>query len=440
MNLAYSAYKAASSGLFVTLFPIFWCYCRISGRYSPGLKQRLGFYPDELIRKISGAPRVWIHAVSVGEVRVAIAIMQALSELLPESALILSTGTEQGQSVARENAGPEVTCLYAPFDFILSARSSLAALQPDLLACVETEIWPNWLIEAHRMGIRTVLVNGRISVRSIRRYLKIRPLMKETLKHLDAFSMIGQADADRIRMMGAPADRIEVNGNAKYDLLLRQAETHTRDALAQCYNLKQRQPVFVAGSIRDGEVDIVLDAYGRMLRQFPDTVMIIAPRHIDRVGRIQARLHARGWRFQLRSALGEKDCIRTAPVVILDTFGELHAAYSLATVVFCGSSLVPLGGQNVFEAAVWAKPVLYGPSMDDFMDAKEMLEKTGGGIQVRDGAELAQKALFFLAHPQEAEKTGRRAYASVLSHRGAAPKHAAVICRLLQDRKGENIQ
>jgi 3-deoxy-D-manno-octulosonic-acid transferase len=175
--------------------------------------------------------------------------------------------------------------------------------------------------------------------------------------------------------------------------------------------------------------------YERILHRLPDTVLIIAPRHIERVEQISTRLHARGWHFQLRSDLRDKKGIRTAPVVILDTFGELHATYSLATVVFCGSSLVPLGGQNVFEAAVWSKPVLYGPSMDDFMDAKEMLDKSGGGIQIKDGSELAEKALFFLTHPQEAEKTGRRAYQAVLSHQGAAPKHAAVIHRLLNARR-----
>ena len=241
MNLAYKAYKAVSSSLFLALFPPFWCYARISGRYQQSMKQRLGFYPDRLVRDISGVPRVWIHAVSVGEVRVAVAILDALSKCLPDAALILSTGTEQGQAVARESADRNVTCLYAPFDFILSARNALTTIRPDILVCVETEIWPNWLVEAHRMGIKTVLVNGRISVRSIRRYLKIRPLMKDTLRHVDAFSMIGQADADRIRMMGAPGDKVEVNGNAKYDLLLQQTDGGRNTALARYFNLDGKQ-------------------------------------------------------------------------------------------------------------------------------------------------------------------------------------------------------
>jgi 3-deoxy-D-manno-octulosonic-acid transferase len=431
MNLAYKAYKAASSSLFLALFPPFWCYARISGRYQESMKQRLGFYPDRLVRSISGAPRVWIHAVSVGEVRVALAILDALSECLPDAALILSTGTEQGQAVARESAGRKVTSIYAPFDFILSARNALTTIRPDILVCVETEIWPNWLVEARRMGIKTVLVNGRISVRSIRRYLKIRPLMKDTLSHVDAFSMIGQADADRIRMMGAPEDRVKVNGNAKYDLLLKQADDGNNIALARYYNLNGRQ-AFVAGSTRGAEVNIVLDAFDKILQVFPETVLIIAPRHIERVAGIAARIRERGWRFQLRSDLEKEDHYRTAPVVILDTIGELHATYSFATVVFCGSSLVPLGGQNILEAAVWSKPVLYGPSMDDFMDAKQLIEKTGGGIQVENGSELVEKVLYFLKHPREAEAVGKRAYEAVLSHQGAAPKHAAVIYRLLK--------
>jgi 3-deoxy-D-manno-octulosonic-acid transferase len=260
--------------------------------------------------------------------------------------------------------------------------------------------------------------------------------MKDTLGHVDAFSMIGQADADRIRMMGAPDDRVEVNGNAKYDLLLQQTHDGNNTALARYYNLNGRQ-VFVAGSTRGAEVNIVLDVYDKILQVFPETVLIIAPRHIERVSSIGVRIRERGWRFQLRSDLEKKDHCRTAPVVILDTIGELHATYSLATVVFCGSSLVPLGGQNILEAAVWAKPVLYGPSMDDFLYAKQLLEKTGGGIQVENGSELAEKALYFLKNPKEAEAVGKRAYQAVLSHQGAAPKHAAVIYRLLNDRQLE---
>jgi len=431
MKIAYTAYKALSSTLFLTFFPPFWLYSRISGKHRDSMPQRLGIYPDRLIQGISGAPRIWMHAVSLGEVRVALAIIHSIRRILPEASLILSTGTEPGQASAKQHAGDEIRCVYAPFDFILSVRKAIAALRPDVLACVETEIWPNWLMEAHRMGVKTALVNGRISVRSIRRYLKIRPLMRETLGHVDALSMMGRADAERILKMGAPEDRTVVGGNAKYDLLLQQTDAGLAAAMARRYNLDGSRPVFVAGSVRGGEVHIVLDVYGKIIQAHPDTLLIIAPRHVKRVPHIVSQLTERGWKFALRTQLDGNAPMRTAPVVVLDTIGELHATYSLASVVFCGSSLVALGGQNVFEAAVWAKPVLYGPSMEDFMDAKHLLESTRGGIQVKDGPDLAEKLLHLLSRPHEAEAMGKRAYQAVCAHQGAARKHAEVICRLL---------
>ncbi|RJQ59353.1 MAG: hypothetical protein C4530_09250 [Desulfobacteraceae bacterium] len=432
MNLSYRSYRAVSSALFFAFLPAFWVYFKVTGRYRKSMPQRLGRYPDSVLRKIRGKPRIWIHAVSVGEVRSAAAIIRALSKTLPGSALVLSTGTEQGQAFARKQAGPAATCIYAPFDFVQATRKSLAAVFPDVLACVETEIWPNWLMEAHRMGIKTALVNGRISIRSVRRYLMIKPLMKEILQQVDAFSMIGTADAERLRRIGAPEERIEINGNAKYDLLLQQVRGGIRETMAARYRIDGSQPVFVAGSIRSGEVATVLESYEAILHSVPGTLLILAPRHIERVPQIVCQVNARGLRCQLRTGLDSGMLNRTAPVVVLDTIGELYETYSIASVVFCGGSLVPLGGQNVLEPAVWSKPVLYGPSMDDFLDAKELLDRTGGGIQVANGSDLAERTQYLLQNPAEAERIGRLAHQAVLTHEGAARKHAAVICRLLE--------
>ena len=431
MNLAYSAYKSISSGLFVSLFPPFWLYSRIAGKYRESLHQRIGLYPQELISSVSGSPRIWIHAVSVGEVNVAVPIIESLQEMMPTASVILSTATEQGQALAKEKLDTAATCLYAPVDFIYSVRHTLKRFQPDILVCIETEIWPNWLIEANRAGAKTALINGRISVRSIRRYLKIVPLMREILRHVDAFSMIGKADTERILKMGAPENRIEINGNAKFDLLLLQTDPTVKADMMQRFNLNGKQPVFVAGSTRGPEAKIVLDVYEKIVRSFPEAILIIAPRHLKRAGQIGDEIRLRGLTCELMTELDGKAAPRSAPIVILDTIGELHSTYSIATVVFCGGSLVPLGGQNVFEAAVWGKPVLYGPSMEDFLDAKELLDKTGGGIQVQDGSDLADKALFCLNHPEKAERIGLRARKAVLSHQGAARKHAAVIRKLL---------
>ncbi|MEA3427951.1 MAG: glycosyltransferase N-terminal domain-containing protein [Thermodesulfobacteriota bacterium] len=443
MNLAYTAYKFFSTSLFLLFFPPFWFYSRISGRYSWSISQRIGLYPDRLAQSISGSPRIWMHAVSVGEVNSAIAIIKSLKVLMPACAVILSTTTEHGQAFAKNKLSscdlqPMATCIYAPVDFILSARKALSVLKPDILVCLETEIWPNWLFEAHRLGIKTAFVNGRISVRTIKWYLKIRPLIKETLNLVDAFSMTNETDAHRIEMIGAPKERIEINGNAKYDLLLNQCDAGIKTKMESIYNIKKDKPVFVAGSTRGSEEKIILDVYVQIIKSFPETLLILAPRHVKRLHYIKELVKEQGFAYQLRSDLDKQNCLRTASIVIVDTIGELLNTYSIASIVFCGGSLVPFGGQNILEAAIWGKPVFYGPSMEDFLDAKNLLDKTGGGIQVKDGHELAEKAIYYLANPQKAVAVGKLAAKAVMSHKGAAGKHANVIYRLLN--QGRNHQ
>ncbi len=395
------------------------------------MNQRLGFYPSNILKGIAGSPRIWIHAASVGEVRAAIAIIESLTFLMPGCAIVLSTTTEHGQNLAKEKLHTKATCIYAPVDFIASVRKALSTIKPDALVCLETEIWPNWLTAANRMGVKTAIVNGRISVRSIKGYLKIRPLIRDALKHVNAFSMIGEADAQRIRMLGGSPERIAINGNAKYDLLLDQTDALLKSKNEKIYNLSGDKPVFVAGSTRGSEQKIILDVYEKIVKILPETLLIVAPRHVERARYIEDLVKKRGFSCQFRTDLNKKDGIRTAPVVIIDTIGDLQATYSVASIVFCGGSLEQLGGQNILEPAVWGKPVLYGPSMEDFLDAKELLDKTGGGIQVKNPQELIEKAIYYLTHPDEADAMGKRAKKAVMSNKGSADKHAAVIHRLL---------
>ncbi|MFC1798406.1 3-deoxy-D-manno-octulosonic acid transferase [Thermodesulfobacteriota bacterium] len=434
MKLAFWAYNLLTTVLLVSISPFFGAFALVSGKHRDSIRQRLGCYPRQPV-KSARSHRIWIHAASVGEVRVAAAIIRSLAHMLPDADIILSTITGQGQRFARADLGAEIRCIYAPIDWFLSVKKAFAALQPDILVCLETEIWPNLLQEAHRTGVRIALINGRISDRSIKRYLFIRPFMRNILEHVNAFSMIRDKDAQRIRKLGAAPERIMVNGNAKYDLLLSQSDDQTKTHITSLYRLKQNQPVFIAGSTRRQEDDIVLDVYRQIIKSFPDTLLIIAPRHVFKSRQIQIAVSEKGLECQLRTALDSPGAQRTAPIVILDTIGELQATYSIASVVFCGGSLVPLGGQNVLEAAVWGKPVLYGPSMEDFQDAKKLLDKTGGGIQVADKDQLEKEVLALLANPTKAERIGDRARQAVFFNKGAAHKHAVVISNLLSENR-----
>jgi 3-deoxy-D-manno-octulosonic-acid transferase len=429
MKPLYTAYSALTSGLFLTGFPPFWLYTRLSGRHKRGLRERLGFVPYKISEDPSDGPNIWIHAVSLGEVRVAAPIIASLKQLIPKGSIILSTTTDHGKVLANDTFG-NLPVLYAPIDVAFSVKKALARVRPRVMVFLETEIWPAWLVEAHRMGIKTALINGRISKRSIGRYLKFRPFFKEVLKSFDAFSMILDQDARRIIEMGADPGKIEINGNAKYELLANQTDPATVEKMRQVLNLHPSQNVFVAGSTRDGEETHILDVFEKIRESFPDTVLIIAPRHIDRTPAIESLLRARGLTYQLRTDLGRNGTTRGAPVVVMNSFGELFSLYSVGTINFCGASLVPLGGQNPLEAAAWGKPVFYGPFMDDFVDATVLLEGLNAGIQVSDSESFAKKAIWFLEHPEALKDFGNRARQAAIKNRGAALKHAKVVARL----------
>ena len=431
MSLLYKAYATLSSGIFMAGLPPFWLYTRLTGRFRKGLKERLGLFPARELRRLHPSRRIWIHAASLGEVRVARSIMNQLERLVPGCQVILSTNTDHGHDLAHE-LFDTASVVYAPFDFFPSVRKAISAVNPDVMVFLETEIWPAWIAETHRRGIRCALINGRISPRSIGKYLRFRPLFRDVLKYVNAFSMITEEDAHRIVAMGADLKKVEINGNAKHDLLASQTDPAVETRLQNLLSLKPAQPVFVAGSTREGEEGILLEVYEKILKNFPETVLVIAPRHIMRTSQVENLVRQQGLRYQLWTDLVRPGVQRTAPVVIINTFGELFNIYSVGTINFCGASLVPLGGQNPLEPAVWGKMVFYGPSMEDFLDARKLLEKEGAGVEVKNPDAFVEKALFFLNHQDELKEGGRRARDAFLRNQGASEKHARVLARLMR--------
>ncbi|MBC2711044.1 MAG: 3-deoxy-D-manno-octulosonic acid transferase [Desulfosarcina sp.] len=431
MNIFHFAYNFLGSGLALIALPAIWCHEKKDPERRAALAQRLGYDPQNQDQALPGHPRIWIHAVSVGEVKAAKAIVHALDTSCTNASILLTTTTMTGQRYACRQFDSRVTVRYAPVDLWGPTGRFLSVYRPDLLVCMETEIWPNWIARAHGAGVKTVFLNGRISPRSIRSYMNIRPLIKPVLEKVDAFSMISEPDARRIISLGAPAHRVRINGNVKMDVQDSDQDDAVIKDLKRLYGVDDHTPVFIAGSIRGAEADILMEVYARLAAQVPGVVFIIAPRHIEKSSRIAELARAKGIEWQYRTELGKAGAGRYAPVVILDTIGELRTVYSMASVVFCGASLVPLGGQNVLEAAVWAKPVLFGPSMEDFEEARTLLETFCGGMCVKDGMELADRAIQLLAHPSEARRLGRLAKRAVLSNQGAARRHARVITELL---------
>ncbi len=431
MRPFYLLYAFLSSIFFAVFIPAFRTHALLTGRYKQHFKERLGFIPQKALKNLSRHPRIWIHAVSLGEVRVAASIINALKGMVPNVSFIVSTFTKSGRDLAEKTFGPEVSVTYAPVDFVGAVRKALSRIEPDVMVFLETEIWPAWLREARRMGIRTALINGRISLKSITGYQKMRFFFRDVLQDFDALSMITEADSRRIQSMGADPSKIVINGNAKYDLLKRNADPAAQGRFRGLFNIVERDRVLIAGSTRKGEESMLLDAYKEIRKVFPDVILLIAPRHIERTAEIGSLIEKRGFEYQLRSDLVPGEKKRSKPIVIIDTFGELFNIYSIGTIVLIGGSLVPLGGQNPLEPAVWGKAVFYGPYMENFLDAKALLEAAEAGITVRDSKMLADTVVWFLEHPGQLEKVGERARDVVLNHEGAAEKHAEVIERLL---------
>jgi 3-deoxy-D-manno-octulosonic-acid transferase len=436
MNIFHFVYNFLTSGLTLFLLPVMWSHEKRIPKRKTALMQRLGYHDDlpNAAPTDPSHPKIWIHAVSVGEVKAAEAIIQALDTCGRKTSILLTTTTPSGQAQAAGKFGNRVMVRYAPLDLWWAVKRFLAIHRPDMLVCLETEIWPNWITLAHRMGIKTAFINGRISSRSIRSYQRIRPLIKPALEKVDAFSMISAADARRIIALGAPARRVQVNGNAKMDVGNGAADRAAVEDLRRIFGLESRTPVFIAGSIRGAEVELLMQVYVDLAARIPDLIGILAPRHIENSSRLAALADRKGVAWQFRSQLGPWGASRHAPLVILDTMGELRNIYSMASVVYCGASLVPLGGQNVLEPAAWAKPVLFGPFMEDFEEAGNLLESIGGGIRVKDAAELTERAAYLLTHPDSARRLGRLAQKAVLSNRGAACHHTRVITDLLFSR------
>lgn len=428
MSIFYLIYVFITTALFILCLPVFLLYILVKGKGLESLNERLGWISSSR----TGSQAVWIHAVSLGEVRVAEAVVNALRKMAPGCSITVSSMTEHGRNLARELFDKDVRVLYAPMDVIFFVRAALNRIHPDVLVLLEAEIWPAWITEARRKGIRIAMINGRISPRSLGRYLMLRPLFKNILAMFDSFSMITEEDRKRITAMGADPSKTAVNGNAKFDLLTGLADPSVEKEMREIFNLDKNTPVFIAGSTHTGEEAIVVEAYKLITEQFPETVLFIAPRHINRAGDIASILEKNHIEFQFRSSLKSGAVRREKKVVILDSFGELFGLYSVGTIVFLGGSLVPLGGQNPLEPAVWGKVVLYGPSMEDFLDAKAMLESNHAGIEVSSPAMLAEKAITLLKDKALTEAYGARALNAVLKNNRAAERHAAVIAELLK--------
>ena len=406
------------------------------GKYRRSLPGKLGrldpaFDPESIPR-----PRAWFHAVSVGEVVALGPLVKALKALLPSAGIIVSTGTETGQDKARDLIEDADGFLYLPLDFPAFVKPVVQRIQPDLFVMMETELWPNLIGSLKLRNAAIALANGRISDRSFPRYRLMSRFFAPTLNLMDLFLMSSDLDAQRIRDMGVPQDRIRVTGNTKFDAALAGTSEEAERRIRTLLGIEPGEQVFIAGSTHPGENEIVLDAYQELTKTFPNLILILAPRHVEKTPQVLTIMQERGMAEPfLRSSADRGEQRNGRKVVIVDRTGELFHVFSLASVVFMGGSLVPRGGQNILEPAARGKVVLFGPSMEDFRDAKEVLVRTGAGIEIRGAHDLAARVAEFLANSEKADRLGKAGRDELAKHTGSARRTAELLTDLIAARE-----
>jgi 3-deoxy-D-manno-octulosonic-acid transferase len=417
------------------------------GEPSSTFRERLGGLPQEIVARAStpassaganNAP-IWIHAVSVGEVLAARPLAEGLKQRYPQCAVFVSTTTETGQRLARERLDLVDGIFYFPLDWVVPVRRALNAIRPALVIVMETEIWPNFLREARRRGTPVIFANARISEKSFARFKKweflVGPFYARVLADANLFLAQTPEDASRLAEMGAPEGRVEVTGNLKYDG--EQPDmSHFGVWLEGQIQRQERWPVVVAGSVVAGEEEAVLAAYDIVQRRWRRALLVLAPRKPDRFDSVVETATAAGWNVVRRSHVDfEAPLDENVDVLVLDSIGELAGLYLLADAVFVGGSLVPSGGHNILEPAWFAKPPVFGPSMENFRDMAAQFLKARAAVQVTSGQQLGKVWAQLIEDNALRERMGRAARELSERNRGATARSLERIVSMLSKQE-----
>ncbi|MGC3973629.1 MAG: 3-deoxy-D-manno-octulosonic acid transferase [Nitrospira sp.] len=420
------------NSLLLLVSPVILCVLLAKQRCRRGLPQRLGLLPEEPRKSALATTCIWIHAVSLGEVVAVAPLVRDLRRLYPEARLVVSTVTETGREAVEQRLEGVAEHRYAPLDFPWVVNQTIDLLRPDLYVFVETELWPNLLRSLRQRNIPSILVNGRLSTRSFERQRLpvIRGFYRTMLNMISCCLMQSERDAQRMIELGADQSRVRCTGNIKFDQPIPKAAGAV--VSKQALGLRERDRLLVAGSTHPGEEEIIVGAYQALCEEFPDLRLVLAPRHIERAAQVEQMVRARGVAVSRRSTGSAGSMPASGPrVLVLDTRGELALLYREAEVAFVGGTLVPIGGHNLLEPAVWGKPVLFGPHTDHCAEVAALLLNARGGRVVEGAQGLAQSVRELLDHSDALERMGLAAKQVVADNQGALQRSAEIIATFL---------
>lgn len=402
----------------IILYRLFMRGLRLRG-YLHRWAERFGYFRSPGF----AADSIWVHAVSVGELNAAIPLILALRDQYADVPLVVTTVTPTGSDRLRQVFGDSIFHIYLPYDLPRSVHRFLARIRPRLAVVMETEIWPNLYFACRQRGIPVVIANARLSERSLRGYGPVQPLAGEAIRSATFIAAQSQTDYDRFLSLGAQPERLALVGNLKYDIEI------PEQMVASGYEWRrlagERRPVWMAASTHEGEEQAVINAHVQVLQRFPDALLIIAPRHPERFRPVLQLCESFGFRTCSRSEHGVAE--PDSQCFVADTLGELMRFYAAADVAFVAGSLEPIGGHNVLEASLLAKPVLVGPHTHNFAEVTDLLIASGAAERVEHGDLLGMAVTELLGDPERMQAMGAAAAQIIARERGALARTMAVI-------------
>lgn len=415
------------------LFALFSCfylpYLFIRGKWHSQFKTRFGCFPSSWSKELDGEKCIWIHAVSVGEVLVVVDLIKKIKNSFPQYKIVCSTVTKTGNKVAREQLNDSCLVIYAPLDFSWIVRKFVSRIKPKIYISTETEIWPNLYAALYKKKVPIFQINGRISDKSFKGYRRIRILTKRVLACVELFYMQSPLDADRIKSLGAQADKVHVVGNLKFDTVLDSFDVTKADL-----GFHAAEDIVIAGSTHPGEERILIDTYKKLSTEFSNVRLVIAPRHIERTDEVSKLVEDKGYHAIRFSQIEQGEENIRGSVVVVDTIGHLRVLYSLAKIVFIGKSLTVGGGQNMIESAYFGKPTIVGPLTQNFKDVVDIFKKSDALIEVQNEEQLFNEMLSLLKNPERAKKIGEAAKEVVREYQGATAKTLEAVAELLKQK------
>jgi 3-deoxy-D-manno-octulosonic-acid transferase len=405
------------------------------GGYREKFGQRVGIYDGEMRNRLSNQRPTWLHAVSVGELNIALKLANALRALEPDLRCVLTTTTTTGFALGRKTAPPWIEVMYTPLDYWPIMRRAFSVIRPARIVLVEAEVWPNLAAAAHARRIPLALVNARLSSRSERRYRRFRFFVAPTFRLLDLVCVPERRDLERWIALGVSRNRIHVTGSIKFDSDVQARSQTVAASVPASPKLDEGESdafspdslVLFGGSTHRGEEEILARVFLRLREQFPSLRLFIAPRHVERLQEIRAHLGA----MPLRVALASDTCgPADADCILLDTTGELQRWYGIATVVFMGKSLTAHGGQNPVEPILAGKPVVFGPHMENFATLAKTLVSNNAAMQVNDSDSLERTVGELLGDSKSRQRLVRNAHAALNDHKGGTARTAKLVHEL----------